>query len=386
MPSSQVVILIAWALFIFARLGAISQRHRRRRLFLRRIRLLTDQVMADRPPMYCRVDATVPILRLWFDEEAEIKQDLRLTRTAMNSLQRLLDRNQDHGWGNQLEVLIYTYWLAHGLSYRVVAKVFNVPRPTVFRVIHKVAQNIWNNLNKAISFPHDLQAVGQGFVALSGTPAFHNVVGAIDGTHIRIKPPVLHRLDYLNYKGFYSINMQAICDAEGRFLDIFVGYPGSVHDTRVMKNSSFYTSGRYPPPGYIILGDGGYPCLQTPICLLTPYKEPVRGRVQQRFNYRQSKARSIIERAFGVMKTRWRSTLFRALEVKPTFAPQVIASCAFLHNVCLDNGDTLDPDEDIARDDLDPHPPHEPMALNEASGNAARDALAAQVSGDVQAT
>ncbi|KAG1972307.1 hypothetical protein F2P79_000390 [Pimephales promelas] len=88
----------------------------------------------------------------------------------------------------------------------------------------------------------------------------------------------------------------------------------------------------------------------------------------------------------GVMKTRWRSTLFRALEVKPTFAPQVIASCAFLHNVCLDNGDTLDPDEDIARDDLDPHPPHEPMAFNEASGNAARDALAAQVSGDVQAT
>lgn len=86
------------------------------------------------------------------------------------------------------------------------------------------------------------------------------------------------------------------------------------------------------------------------------------------------------------MKTRWRSTLFRALEVKPTFAPQVIASCAFLHNVCLDNGDTLDPDEDITRDDLDPHPLHEPMALNEASGNATRDALAAQVSGDVQAT
>ena len=107
-----------------------------------------------------------------------------------------------------------------------------------------------------------------------------------------------------------------------------------------MKNSSFYLTARYPPPGYMLLGDGGYPCLQTPVCLLTPYKEPVIGRVQQRFNYRQSKARSVIERAFGMMKTRWRSTLFRALEVKPTFAPQVIASCAFLHNVCLNNGNT----------------------------------------------
>ena len=174
--------------------------------------------------------------------------------------------------------------------------------------------------------------------------------------------------------------MQAICDAKGKFLDIYVGYPGSVHDTRVMKNSAFYLTARYPPPGYIILGDGGYPCLQAPICLLTPFKEPVIGRVRQRFNYRQSKARSIIERAFGMMKTRWRSTLFRAIEVKPTFAPQVIASCAFLHNVCLDNGDTLDPDEDITRDDLDPHPPQDQMGLNETTGNHIRDTLAAQVS------
>ena len=333
--------------------------------------------------MYCRVDATVPILRIWRDEGAELWQDFRLSRRAMNSLQRLLDRGQDHGWGNQFEILIYVYWLAHGLSYGVVSSVFSVPKATVHRVIHRVAQSIWNNLNRVISFPQayeELKAVGQGFADLSGTPAFVNVVGAIDGTHIRIKPPQRHRLDYLNYKNFYSINMQAICDAKGTFLDIFVGYPGSVHDTRVMKNSYFYLTARYPPPGYMLLGDGGYPCLQTPVCLLTPYKEPVIGRVQQRFNYRQSKARSVIERAFGMMKTRWRSTLFRALEVKPTFAPQVIASCAFLHNVCLNNGDTLDPDADIARDDLDPHPPQEQIGLNETPGFVIRDSLAAQVS------
>ena len=111
---------------------------------------------------------------------------------------------------------------------------FSVPKATVHRVIHRVAQSIWNNLNRVISIPQayeELKAVG--------TPAFANVVGAIDGTHIRIKPPQRHRLDYLNYKNFYSINMQAICDAKGTFLDIFVGYPGSVHDTRVMKTVPF---------------------------------------------------------------------------------------------------------------------------------------------------
>lgn len=328
----------------------------------------------------------MPILRLWFNVEAELKQDFRLSRRAMHGLQRLLQREQDHGWGNQLEVLIYVYWLAHGLSYSVVSRVFNVPKSTVHRIIHRVAQNIMTNLKRAISFPlaGELHAVCQGFVQLSGSPAFSNVVGAIDGSHVRIKPPQQYRLDYLNYKGFYSLNMQAICDSNGRFLDIFVGYPGSVHDTRIMKNSSFYRARQYPPTGYILLGDGGYPCLDTPVCLITPYKEPVNGQIQGRFNYYHARARSIIERAFGMMKTRWRSTLFRALEVKPTFAPLVIASCAFLHNVCLDNEDLLEPDEDADLDILEPQPPREPLAVNESSGNATRDRLAALVSGHVQ--
>ncbi|KAJ7991304.1 hypothetical protein DPEC_G00295940 [Dallia pectoralis] len=78
--------------------------------------------------------------------KAELKQDFRLSRRAMHDLQRLLQREQDHGWGNQLEVLIYVYWLAHGLSYSVVSRVFNVPKSTVHRIIHSVAQHIMANL------------------------------------------------------------------------------------------------------------------------------------------------------------------------------------------------------------------------------------------------
>ena len=59
------------------------------------------------------------------------------------------------------------------------------------------------------------------------------------------------------------------------------------------------------------------------------------------------------------------------------------ASCAFLHNVCMDNGDTLVPDEDILMDDA--QPPRGHMAYNETSGNDARHRLAALVSGNVQA-
>ncbi|XP_077435665.1 M-phase phosphoprotein 8 isoform X5 [Vanacampus margaritifer] len=339
----------------------------------------------DRTAVYCVSNTNMPILRLWSNVDLELKKDFRLTRKAMNSFHKLLRREQDHGWGNEIELLIYTYWLAHGLAYRVVASVFNVPKATVHRIIHRVATNLVQNLKKAISFPsvRKLKEIGGGFVDLSGTPAFVNVVGAIGGYHIPVKPTKVQKKNYLNCKGFHSISMQAICDASGKFFDIFVGYPGSVHNSSVLKNSTFYRAHYFPPPGYILLGDGGYPCLQTPVCLITPYKHPAHGSVQQKFNDCHSRAHSILEKAFGMMKTRWRSTLLEAVDLKPTFAPQVIASCVFLHNVCMDNGDIMDPDEDIAGDDLDAKLPCEAADAelqNETSGNATRDKLAAVIS------
>ncbi|KAJ4940128.1 hypothetical protein JOQ06_026437 [Pogonophryne albipinna] len=103
--------------------------------------------------------------------------------------------------------------------------------------------------------------------------------------------------DYVNRKLFPFIHLQAVCDGKGRFLPTFVGFPGSVHDTRVMKHSALYKEALYPPPGYFIVGDDGYPCIVNPIMIVTPYREPLQGRVQSRFNGYHAKARSIIKRA-----------------------------------------------------------------------------------------
>lgn len=157
-----------------------------------------------------------------------------------------------------------------------------------------------------------------------------------------------------------------------------MGYPGSVHDSRVLKNSPIYTSHRYPPQGFYILGDGGYPCLSAPIALITPYKEPVHLATARRFNHHHAKARSIIERSFGSMKTRWRAIFFKALEVKPTFAPDVIACCAILHNICLFNGDIVEPAEEVIRPDDDGGEPHHHQ--DQQSGERIRELLTAAVS------
>ncbi|XP_049911320.1 putative nuclease HARBI1 [Epinephelus moara] len=247
-------------------------------------------------------------------------------------------------------------------------------------MVHKVSKKLLKIKNQVICFPSvaELEDIGNGFARLAGSPAFSKVVGSIDGCHIRVKPPSVDSQCYTNRKLFPSIQLQAVCDHQGKYMDIFTGYPGSVHDSRVLTNSPIYTRRLYPPQGFYILGDGGYPCLSAPITLITPYKEPVLLATAQRFNRHHAKARSIIERSFGSMKTHWRAIFLKALEVKPTFSPDVIACCTILHNICLSNGDIMEPAEEVLRPDDNVDEPHH--HLDQQSGEHIRERLAAAVS------
>uniref|UniRef100_A0A3B1ILG9 DDE Tnp4 domain-containing protein n=1 Tax=Astyanax mexicanus TaxID=7994 RepID=A0A3B1ILG9_ASTMX len=236
---------------------------------------------------YCQLNTAVPILQLYFGG-ADLRADLRLSRETITSLTAALRQETDHGWSRDIEVLVFLYWLAHAASYRVVSRVFAIPKSSVHDIVHRVSKDVSGIIKRVITLPtgDDLEVIGAGFAHLA--PAFTVAVGAIDGCHIRIKPPSANAQCYLNRKLFHSVQLQAICDHQGKFLDIFVGYPGSVHDARILKNSPLYKEALYPPAGRCILGDGGYPCISTPIKLLTPYREPVQNPVQARFNRKLS--------------------------------------------------------------------------------------------------
>ena len=60
------------------------------------------------------------------------------------------------------------------------------------------------------------------------------VMGAIDGTHIPIKAPRHRHEQYINRKGFFSVQLEVICDPGLFITDVFCGYPGSVHAWRRM--------------------------------------------------------------------------------------------------------------------------------------------------------
>lgn len=287
------------------------------------------------PRHYCQLNPTVPVLRRYFSGE-DTRPDFCLSRASIQLLLRTTGSHRHHGWGPELETLVLLFWLASGASYRVVARVFDMPLSTVHRIVHRAMDDVMAVRCLFIHLPRTLEevgALGEGFAHLAGHQVFSKAAGAIDGSHIRVQcPGAADGQDYKNRKLFSSVVLQAVCDHTGRFLDIFVGYPGSVHDSRILKNSPISVKRSYPPPGYFILADGGYPCQTEPVALITPYKQPVRGVAEQRFNAHHSRGRIIIERAFGMMKSRFRCIFQDTLEVHVDSASKVMCT---LHSTLI---------------------------------------------------
>ncbi|KAJ4922872.1 hypothetical protein JOQ06_021334 [Pogonophryne albipinna] len=298
----------------------------------------------DVDPIQAILNPHVPVLAVFFDGQKDIMQDYRLGRQSLEALLRILPSKSTHGWSHEVNILMTIYWLAHGLSYSVVSRAFDVPKYTVCRLVHTGVEKIAALRQEVIKLPPPWRTGG-------GWPSICKA-------------------------GQQPSILQAVCDGKGFFLNTFVGYPGSVHDTRVLKNSAIYKEALYPPSGFFLLGDGGYPCIEGPEALITPYREPLQGRVQSRFNQHHARARSIIERAFGIMKTRWRLLFFKALEVRHTFVPSVITACAVLHNICLTAGDILEPAEDVG--DIGVVPPRQ--VRGDRGGHGQRDRLAGLLS------
>ena len=137
--------------------------------------------------------------------------------------------------------LAVTIWfLATPCEYRTIAHLFGIARSTVCEVVQETcAATVKSSLHKYIEFPSGdkLDSLVDGFKTKWGVPP---CVGAVDGCHIPIVSPAISRTDYYNRKGWYSIILQGVVDHSYQFMDINVGWTGSVHDAQVFSHSSVY--------------------------------------------------------------------------------------------------------------------------------------------------
>ncbi|XP_064465280.1 putative nuclease HARBI1 [Ornithodoros turicata] len=218
---------------------------------------------------------------------------------------------------------------------------FGVAKSTVFHCVRRVGSALLDMARLFVAWPsncHDALPIILGF---QGKSRFPKVLGAIDGSHIEITAPKENASSYVNRKGLHSVVLRAVCEKEMRFLHWSVGEAGSVHDALVLRRSEVYgmlNSDHFPLDSYLV-GDAAYPIGPH---LLTPYRD--NGHLtteERRYNVHLSRARVTIERAFGLLKGRFRRP-FRVETRRPDIiVTTIIVACIFL-NACLMWGDIFE--------------------------------------------
>ena len=209
-----------------------------------------------------------------------------------------------------------------------------VSQSTISKQLPKVTSAICMLAPDIISFPTDATTTHRFFLDYCGLPS---ITGVIDGTYISIQSPGGPNAELFRCrKGFFSYNVQVICDEKLKILDIVTGWPGSTHDSRIWNNSNICSSFERGEKEGLLLGDSGYPI--SPY-LMIPYPHPPNSRSKGRFNRALCKGRCTIERCIGVWKRRW-PCLSKKLRCKYDRVPNIIVACATLHNLCILYGQT----------------------------------------------
>ena len=172
----------------------------------------------------------------------------------------------------------------------------------------------------------------------------HTIGGCIDGKRIRVECPNLSGTLYYNYKGFFSMVLLAICDANYCFTLFDLGQYGSNNDSGVLANSQmgqmFEDELLHVPHDtklqkddlhdcpYFLLGDEIFSLKKW---LMRPFPGKTADEKERIYNHRHSRARRVIENCFGILSARF-LILQKPIRASVENTERYVLACLALHN------------------------------------------------------
>ncbi|XP_068225317.1 putative nuclease HARBI1 [Palaemon carinicauda] len=208
-------------------------------------------------------------------------------------------------------------------------------------IISETCQAIYDALrNEYLKFPTtsgEWKKIADDFYLLWNFP---NCGGAIDGKHVSIVPPSNSGSYYFNYKGYFSVVLMAIVNANLEFLMVDVGKNGRISDGGIIEDTVFYKKlieGTLNLPqnnetkyglNFVFIGDEAFALHEH---LQNPFPQRELTYEKKIYNYRLSRARRVVENAFGVLSNVFR-VFHTSIALKPEKIDRVVLASCVLHN------------------------------------------------------
>lgn len=185
---------------------------------------------------------------------------------------------------------------------------------------------------------------------------FPNCLGALDGKHVKIIPPANSGSLYFNYKQYFSLILLALVDAQYKFLFVDIGCYGRYADGGVFNTSSLSSAletesrnvlqipadcnlpGSDVVSPFVVVADDAFAMKRN---LIKPYSARNLTIQKRIFNYRLSRARRVVENAFGIMSSRFR-IFGKAIPLSPEKVKTVVMAVCCLHNFLCRNKTSAD--------------------------------------------
>ncbi|WAR13540.1 LOW QUALITY PROTEIN: HARB1-like protein [Mya arenaria] len=283
----------------------------------------TSLMLTCSNPAPVRVEGYVPdVVSMYSD--VEFQSHFRMHRSTFEELCKIVAPDMARERSISLETrMLATLWMLGNMEcYRSVANRFGISKGTLHLTVMSSSKALCQQKSNFISFlttRREMDQVAEGFSARCGIPG---IVGAVDGTHVPVPGPrSQHRASFINRKGYPSIQLQVVATV---ISGCWIHTPVGLALCTMQENCPLLDVCQQLPAPYHLIGDSAYPLSRY---MLVPYRDNGHLDAQQKkFNKAHSSTRVDVERAIGLLKSKFRRLKNLDMLLAEQI-PEVITAC-----------------------------------------------------------